>query len=187
MSSRFDFLSTPLAGLTVISRRYHEDARGLFGRLFCAEEFREIGLSEPIAQINHSVTRQTGAVRGMHFQNPPHAEIKIVSCLKGKVFDVAVDLRPGSSTFLRWHGEVLSAENRHALFIPEGFAHGFQTLEEDTELLYLHTGFYEPTAEGALNVADPRLDIAWPLPIAELSERDRTHPFIGAEFAGVRL
>lgn len=187
MSSRFDFLPTPLAGLTIICRRSHEDTRGSFSRLFCAEEFREIGLSGSIAQINHSVTRQTGAVRGLHFQNSPHAEIKIVSCLKGKVFDVAVDLRPGSPTFLRWRGEVLSAENRRALFIPKGFAHGFQTLEEDTELLYLHTDFYEPTAEGALNVADPRLDIAWPLPITELSERDRAHPFMGSEFAGVRL
>lgn len=187
MSSRFDFLPTPLAGLMVIHRQLHEDARGLFVRLFCAEEFREIGLSRPIAQINHSVTRQKGAVRGLHFQYAPHAETKIVSCLKGKVFDVAVDLRRGSPTFLRWHGEVLSANNRQALHIPEGFAHGFQTLEEDSELLYLHTDYYDPTAEGALNVNDPRLDIAWPLPIAELSERDRGHPFISEEFVGVGL
>ncbi len=187
MSSRFDFLPTPLTALTVIRRRPYEDARGSFARLFCAEEFREIGLSKPIAQINHSVTCQKGAVRGMHFQYAPHAETKIVSCLKGKIFDVAVDLRPDSPTFLHWHGEVLSAVNRQALCIPEGFAHGFQTLEEDSELLYFHTDFYAPTAEGALNVADPRLGIAWPLPITELSERDRTHPFIGPEFAGVSL
>lgn len=187
MSSRFDFLPTPLAGLTVIRRRPYEDARGSFARLFCAEEFREIGLSKPIAQINHSVTRQKGAVRGLHFQYAPRAETKIVSCLKGKIFDVAVDLRPDSPTFLHWYGEVLSADNRQALCIPEGFAHGFQTLEEDSELLYFHTNFYDQTAEGALNVSDPRLGIAWPLPITELSERDRTHPFIGPEFAGVSL
>lgn len=187
MSSRFDFLPTPLAALTVILRRPYEDVRGSFARLFCAEEFREIGLSKPIAQINHSVTRQKGAVRGLHFQYAPHAETKIVSCLKGKIFDVAVDLRPDSPTFLHWHGEVLSADNRQALCIPEGFAHGFQTLEEDSELLYFHTDYYAPTAEGALNVADPRLGIAWPLPITELSERDRAHPFIGSEFTGVRL
>jgi dTDP-4-dehydrorhamnose 3,5-epimerase len=187
MSSRFDFLPTPLAGLTVIRRRPYEDARGSFARLFCAEEFREIGLSKPIAQVNHSVTRQKGALRGLHFQHAPHAETKIVSCLKGKVFDVAVDLRPDSPTFLHWHGEVVSAGNRQALFIPEGFAHGFQTLEEDSELLYFHTDYYVPAAEGALNVADPRLGIAWPLPITELSERDRAHPFIGPEFAGVSL
>lgn len=187
MSSRFDFLPTPLAGLTVIRRRPYEDARGSFARLFCVEEFKEIGLSKPIAQINHSVTRQKGVVRGLHFQHAPHAETKIVTCLKGKVFDVAVDLRPDSPTFLQWYGEVLSADNRQALYIPEGFAHGFQTLEEGSELLYFHTDFYAPMAEGALNVADPRLGIAWPQPITELSERDRAHPFIGPEFAGVRL
>lgn len=187
MLSRFDFLPTPLAGLTVIRRRLHEDARGSFARLFCAEEFQEIGLSKPIVQINQSVTHQRGAVRGLHFQYAPHAETKVVSCLKGKIFDVAVDLRPESPTFLRWHGETLSADNRQAICIPEGFAHGFQALEEDSELLYFHTDFYTLTAEGALNVADPRLGISWPLPITELSERDRTHPFIGSEFVGVSL
>ncbi len=187
MSSRFDFLPTSLANLSVIQRQPFEDDRGSFARLFCAEEFRKMGLSKQIVQINHSITCQKGAVRGLHFQYVPHAETKIVSCLKGKVFDVAVDLRQGSSTFLCWHGEVLSAGNRHALLIPEGFAHGFQTLEEDSELLYFHTDYYVPAAEGALNVTDPRLNIAWPLPITELSERDHSHPFIGSEFAGVRL
>lgn len=185
MPPRFDFQPTALAGLTVVCRKQSEDGRGSFTRMFCAEEFRKIGLAKPIAQINHSVTRCKGVVRGLHFQYPPHAETKIVSCLKGEIFDVAVDLRADSPTFLCWHGEVLSAENRKALCIPEGFAHGFQALEDDCELLYLHTECYTPTAESALNVTDPRLNIAWPLPIAELSERDHAHPFIGPDFAGV--
>lgn len=187
MSSRLEFLPTALANLTVIRRQPFKDARGSFDRLFSAEEFRELGLSKPIVQINHSVTHRQGAVRGLHFQDAPHAETKFVSCIRGKIFDVAVDLRPDSATFLRWHGVVLSAENRQALYIPEGFAHGFQTLEDDCELLYFHTDYYVPTSEGALNVSDPRLAITWPLPIAEISERDRSHPFVGPEFAGVSL
>ena len=116
MSERFDFISTPLAGLTVIQRKPMEDERGFFERLFCAEELREAGLHKPIVQINRSLTRRDGTVRGMHFQYPPHAETKIVSCLRGEIFDVAVDIRAGSPTFLRWHGEVLSAENDRRVF-----------------------------------------------------------------------
>lgn len=187
MPSHFDFLPTPLADLSVICRKTITDSRGSFGRLFCVEEFKEIGLSKPIVQINRSITRRKGVVRGLHFQYPPHAETKIVSCLKGKVFDVAVDLRSGSPTFLCWHGEVLSAGNQKAFYVPEGFAHGFQTLEEDSELLYFHTNYYVPTAEGALNVVDTKLGINWPLAISELSERDSTHPFIESDFSGVSL
>lgn len=187
MPSRFDFLSTPLANLTLIRQQPCEDARGSFARLFCGKEFSEIGLTKPIVQINYSITHGKGVVRGMHFQHAPHAETKVVTCLRGEVFDVAADLRPDSPTFLHWYGAVLSAENRQALYIPEGFAHGFQTLEDDCDLIYLHTDYYEPASEGALNAADPRLGIIWPLPITELSERDCTHPFIGPEFAGVRL
>lgn len=187
MSPHFDFVSTPLVNLTLIRQQPCEDIRGYFSRIFCVKEFSEIGLTKPIVQINHSSTQGKGVVRGMHFQNVPHAEIKIVTCLKGGVFDVAVDIRPGSSTFLHWYGTVLSAENRQALFIPEGFAHGFQALEEECELLYLHTDYYEPEAEGALNAVDPQLGIAWPLPISKLSERDSAHSFIGADFTGVRL
>lgn len=186
-TARFDFVATPLAGLTLVQRKPTEDARGLFGRLFCAEEFRAAGLQKPIAQINHTLTRNKGAVRGMHFQYPPHAEIKIVNCLRGEIFDVAVDLRKGSPTFLRWHVEILSEKNRRSLLIPEGFAHGFQTLTNDCELIYFHTASFRSEAEGALNAADPRLAITWPLPIAELSGRDKAHGFIGPDFQGVSL
>ena len=153
--SRFDFIPMPLAGLLLVQRKATEDQRGFLSRFYCAEEFGEAGFDKPIAQINHTLTCNKGAVRGLHFQHPPHAEAKLVSCLKGEILDVAVDLRCGSSTFLQWHGEILSAANRKSLLIPEGYAHGFQTLTEDCELIYLHTAAYHPEAEGALNVADP--------------------------------
>ena len=184
--SRFIFHPTSLSGLTLVERKPFADARGLLARVYCAEEFRMVGWNKPIAQINHTLTRRQGAVRGLHFQRPPYAESKLVTCLKGRIFDVTVDTRHSSPTFMQWHGEILSAENHRSLLIPEGFAHGFQTLTDDCELIYLHTAPFNAEAEGALNVADPKLAISWPLPIAELSDRDRAHPFIGADFAGVR-
>lgn len=185
--SRFDFIQTPLSGLMLVQRKMIEDHRGFLSRFYCIEEFREAGIIKPIAQINHTLTRKKGAVRGMHFQHPPHGEAKLVSCLKGEIWDMAIDLRHGSPTFLHSHGEILSAANHKSLLIPEGYAHGFQALAEDCELIYLHTAAYNPDAEGALNVADPRLDIVWPLPIDDLSERDRSHPFVGPDFRGVVL
>jgi len=185
--ARFEFIPTPLAGLTLVQRTAIEDRRGFLSRFFCADEFRAAGLGKPIAQINHTLTRGSGTVRGMHFQNPPHAETKLVSCLQGEIFDVAVDLRRGSPTFLHWHGELLTADNRRSLLIPEGFAHGFQTLTADCELIYLHTDSYHPESEGALNAADPRLGIAWPLAITEISERDRNHKPIEQDFQGIVL
>jgi len=176
---------TPLAGLQVVQRKRLEDSRGFFSRVFCAEELAEAGFARPVAQVNLTLTRQRGAVRGLHFQYPPHAEDKIVSCLRGEVFDVAVDLRRGSPTFMRWHAERLSADNQRSLLIPQGFAHGFQALSEDCELHYLHSMPYAPSAEGALNVRDPSLAIAWPLPITDLSPRDASHEHVGASFPGL--
>ena len=185
--TRFDFIPTPLTGLTLVQRKAVEDHRGFLSRFYCAEEFRAAGFNKPIVQINHTLTRNKAAVRGLHFQYPPHAEAKLVSCLKGKIWDVAVDLRRDSPTFLHSHGEILSAENRKSFLIPEGYAHGFQALTEDCELIYLHTAAYYPEAEGALNASDPRLNIAWPLPIDNLSERDRSHPFISPDFPGLAV
>lgn len=185
--SRFDFIPTPLSDMKLVQRKAIEDHRGFLSRFYCAEEFRAAGIDKPIAQINQTLTRQKGAVRGLHFQHPPHAETKLVSCLKGEIFDVAVDLRRDSPTFLHWYGVILSAANRKSLLIPEGFAHGFQALTEDCELIYIHTATYHPDAEGALNVTDPKLNIAWPLPINDLSERDRNHPFIKSDFQGIVL
>ena len=141
--------------------------------------------SRNIMQINHSQTRQHGSVRGLHFQQPPHAEVKIITCLRGAVFDVTVDIRVGSPTFLQWVGVELSAKNGAMILIPEGCAHGFQTLSDDTELLYLHTAPYAPESEGGLHYADPRLDISWPLPLADISQRDQNHALLSADFAGV--
>ena len=185
--ARFDCIDTPLLGLKVIQRKRIEDSRGFLSRFFCANEFNAYGFNKPVSQINHTLTRQKGAVRGLHYQQPPHAEIKLVSCLKGEVFDVAVDLRKDSPTFLHWHGELLSDNNQRSLLIPEGFAHGFQTLTEDCELIYLHSAPYVKEAEAALNVTDPKLDIAWPLNMTELSERDRSHPMLKLDFEGMVL
>lgn len=187
MSERFVFTQTPLSEVWIAERKVLEDNRGAFSRLFCADEFREIGFDKPIVQINHSITRKKGTVRGLHFQHPPHAEAKIVSCFKGEVFDIAVDLRHGSRTFLSWHGERLSGENQKSIIIPEGFAHGFQTLTDHCEMVYLHTAFYAPAAEGRFNVEDKRIAINWPLPISDLSERDSVHAFVADNYEGITL
>jgi dTDP-4-dehydrorhamnose 3,5-epimerase len=185
--SRFHLIETPLAGLTLIERQPLGDTRGFFERVFCAEELAQAGWVKPVVQINRTVTRARGTVRGMHFQLPPHAEMKLVSCLRGAIWDVAVDLRAGSPTFLQWHAVELSGDNHRSLLIPEGFAHGFQTLSDDCELLYLHSTSYASDAERGLPPEDPALDIGWPLPIAELSARDKQHPQITSEFTGLML
>lgn len=187
MSTRFDILDTPLSGLRVLQRKPIGDSRGYLERLFCTEELQALAPGRHIAQINHTLTASRGTVRGMHFQWPPHAEIKFVSCLRGEVFDVAVDLRHNSPTFLRWHAELLSADNHKTLVIPEGFAHGFQTFTNDCEMLYFHTATYQPGTEGGLNALDPRLAIAWPLPVTGLSPRDAAHPMVDDAFTGVSL
>jgi len=186
-SNRFDFHPTPLEGLYVVERRPIEDQRGFFCRLFCAEEYKSAGFNKSIVQINYSYTVKKGTVRGLHFQYPPYAETKIVGCLRGEVFDVAVDIRKGSPTFLKWHGEILSAVNQKSLLIPEGFAHGFQTLTEGCELIYLHSAPYCVEAEGALHVNDPRIGVFWPVPVTDISDRDRNHAFLQANFEGVAL
>lgn len=172
-------------GLRVFQRKPIGDSRGYFERLFCAEELQVLASGKQILQINHTLTANRGTVRGMHFQHPPHAEIKFVSCLRGEVFDVAVDLRHNSPTFLRWHAEVLSAHNHKTLVIPEGFAHGFQTLTDDCEMLYFHTAAYNSGAEGGLNAKDPRLAIKWPQPFVGVSPRDAAHPLLDNDFIGV--
>lgn len=185
--SRFTVTDLPLAGLKRVERQRLGDSRGFLSRIFCSDELSAAGWHKPIAQINHTYTAKQGTVRGMHFQRPPYAEMKLVSCIRGEVWDVAVDLREGSPTFLRWHAEQLSAENGRALLIPEGFAHGFQSLTDDVELLYCHSEAYAAHAEGGLNPTDPRLGIAWPLAIAELSARDAGHALIASDFEGVRI
>lgn len=183
--SRFTITALPLAGLQRIERQRLGDARGCLSRLFCAEELADAGWTYPIAQINHTHTARRGTVRGLHFQKPPHAEVKLVSCIRGQVWDVAVDLRAGSPTFLRWHAEPLSAGNGCALLIPQGFAHGFQALSDDVELLYCHSAPHVPACEGGLDALDARLAIAWPLPVLERSARDQSHALLGIHYEGI--
>ena len=183
--ARFSIQPTSIDGLSLIERHPIGDDRGYLERLFCTQELQAILGERAILQINHTLTAKAGTVRGLHFQHPPHAEMKLVTCLRGQVFDVAVDLRQGSPTCRHWHAEHLSADNHRTLAIPEGFAHGFQTLTDDCELLYLHTAAYHPDAEDGLNALDPALAIDWPLPISERSARDQAHAPLTASFTGL--
>jgi len=178
---------TAIQGLQIIESTAFQDERGAFSRLFCAQELAPILGHRHIVQINQSHTCKVGAIRGMHYQKAPQAEMKIVRCLKGRVFDVVVDLRQDSRTFLQWVALELSPEKRNVFVIPEGCAHGFQVLEANSELLYLHTAYYTPACEGAINFSDPILGIQWPLPPAELSARDKNHPFLNEQFPGLAL
>ena len=185
--SHFQSEETPLQGLKVIQRHPRKDSRGEFTRVFCSEELSAAGWTTPVVQINHSITSAVGSVRGLHYQKPPKAERKMVLCLRGRVWDVAVDLRSSSETFLSWHAEELSAENNKAMLIPEGFAHGFQVLEGESELLYLHSEQYAPQLEDGLSPLDPRLSISWPLSVAEMSGRDRGFPVLTDKYKGVSI
>ena len=185
--SRLALTPLPIEGAWCVQRQPLGDARGFLSRVFCADELAAAGWRRPIAQVNHTLTRACATVRGLHYQRPPHAEMKLVNCLRGEVWDVVLDLRPCSATYLRWHAELLSASNFQALLIPEGCAHGFQTLTDDVEMLYLHSAPYVASAEGGLCPTDPRLGVAWPLPIGEMSERDRSHPLLTDAFQGIDL
>lgn len=187
MNKRFDVIDLPIKDLKLLQRKVIGDTRGYLERMFCFNELQKLLTGKNIIQINHTLTAKIGAVRGMHFQHPPHTETKIVSCLRGEVFDVVVDIRSDSASFLKWHGEILSEENHRTLLIPDGFAHGFQTLTKDCELLYFHTAAYNQDAEDGLNPEDPILAINWPLPISERSARDTAHPPITDDFRGVAI
>ena len=156
----------------------HEDMRGLFVRLYCKNTLQAHVQMPEISQISYSITNQQGAVRGMHFQKAPYQEVKMVRCLRGKAWDVAVDIREGSATRYKWHAEELSAQNNKMMILSEGFAHGFQALEPNTELLYFITTPYNPEAEAGLNPLDPALEIPWPLEVTNLSKRDQQQPYL---------
>ena len=170
------FTPTPLAGAFAIELERREDERGFFARSFCQDEFSKHGLNPRIAQSNVSFNAKRGTLRGMHYQAKPHEEAKVVRCTQGAVFDVMVDLRPESNTFKRWHGVELSAANRRAVYIPDGVAHGFQTLTDDAELLYLMSEVYHPECARGVRWDDPAFRIEWPLKASHMSERDRTFP-----------
>lgn len=179
------FKELPLNGAYIIEPETFEDKRGMFARLYCENELKKIGHSKKILQINHSLTKKRGSLRGMHYQKPPKAEIKMIRCLSGSIFDVIIDIRKESNTFLKWHGEILSTVNRRMIYIPEGFAHGFQTLEPNCELLYFHTEFYSPEFEGAIRYDDPKIGIQWHMSISEISEKDMIHALLSEDFIGI--
>lgn len=170
------FHRTGLNGAWLIQSEPVHDKRGYFARTFCCREFAEHTLETEYVQHSTSFSKRRGTIRGMHFQRPPHAETKIVSCLSGALWDVIIDLRPESPTFCHWIGLELSAANRNQLYIPKGFAHGFQTLTEDTEVGYLISEFYAPHASTGVRYDDPVFAIRWPLPVSLISEKDRAWP-----------
>ena len=179
------FNETNLKGSYTIELTPMGDSRGWFARAFCKEEFLQINHNKEWLQINHSFSAEKGTIRGLHFQLSPHSEIKLVRCIAGKVFDVIVDLRKDSETFLQWFGVELSAENKRMIYIPEGFAHGFQTLSDNCELIYHHSAYYKSDMEMGMNSHDPKININWPLEATVVSDRDKSHDFITNNFKGI--
>jgi dTDP-4-dehydrorhamnose 3,5-epimerase len=179
------FTETKLSGSYITELEPVTDERGWFARYFCMNEFSQIGHTNEWRQMNHSCTYKKGSLRGMHYQLPPFSEIKLVRCIAGNVFDVIVDLRRDSKTFLQWFGAELSAKNKKMMYIPEGFAHSFQCLTDNCELLYHHTECYKPEAEAGIKYDDPRINIEWALPVTVISERDQSHPYLSEDFKGI--
>lgn len=171
----------------VIEFDIHKDERGQFSRLFCQKEFESAGVLKPIVQMNHSFTKDKGSVRGMHYQLPPKMESKYVRCLSGEIFDVVIDLRKESDTYLQWTGIHLNSNEGKMICIPQGFAHGFQTLTEDVELFYMHTEFYEPNIERGIHHLDSSLKIDWPIDITIVSDRDKNLSFLDESFKGIEI
>ena len=181
------FIETTLSGSYLIELEKRGDNRGFFARFFCENEFGDQGLVTRFVQINNSLTAKKGTLRGMHYQLEPSAEVKVVRCIRGSLYDVILDLRPDSPTFGKSFGAELSAENRRMMYVPKGFAHGFVTLEDDTEALYLVSSLYAPELERGIRYNDPTFNIQWPVPPAEVSEKDGKWPDFDREFHGVDL
>lgn len=180
------FIETPLKGAYLIEINPFPDNRGSFARTFCKNEFRQIGHEKEFVQSNHSITHQKGTIRGMHYQKPPFSEIKLIRCIRGRIYDVIIDIRQGSSTFLDFYGVELSEDNNLQLYIPEGFAHGFQTLADNSQLIYQHTSFYQPGYEGGIKYSDPAVSIGWPLKVTCISEKDNNYEYLN-NFNGIKL
>lgn len=179
--------ATDIPGVLLLSSERIGDARGSFARLFCSDELAAPLGNRHIAQINHSFSAERGTLRGMHYQLPPAAEMKIVRCLAGSIWDVVLDLRTSSPTFLQWRAFELDARKDQALLIPEGCAHGFQTLSDDVQLLYLHSAPYARELERGIRFNDPRIAIQWPLTPGNISQRDLLHPLLTSDFPGIEL
>ena len=185
MTERFTKISTPIKDLVLLERVKMRDDRGFLSRLFCMEDLAPFGWTDPVCQINETGTVQAGTVRGRHFQYPPYTEMKLVTCVQGRVIDVVVDLRRYSPTYLKHFAVELSSINNFSLLIPKGFAHGFQSLTDDVRLLYVHSQKYVAASEGGLHPTDPVLKIKWPMPVINLSNRDSHHALIDDQFKGL--
>lgn len=183
----FHFHSTGLDGAFVIEPVVRGDERGWLFRTYAEDAYAKAGLNTKWVQMNHSFTQEVGSIRGMHFQYPPYSEVKLVRCVAGAVYDVMIDLRYGSPTMLQWFGIELSATNKKAMYIPQGFAHGFQTLTTNCELVYMHSAVYNPQAEGGLRYNDEAINIKWPVQSSIVSNRDQNHPLITKNFLGIKL
>lgn len=179
------FHPTHLKGAFTVELEPFSDERGWFARTFCKTEFNAIGHTAEWVQLNHSCTLYSGTIRGMHYQLPPFGEIKLVRCIAGSIYDVIIDLRAGSPTFLNHYGTELSAANKRMIYIPEGFAHGFQALTDGAELIYHHSQFYTPGVEGGIRFDEPLAGINWPLEARHVSERDLVHPYLDEQFKGI--
>lgn len=181
------FHPSPLAGAFTIDVQPFQDSRGFFTRTFCEKEFGEHQLVQHFVQANHSGTNGKGVIRGMHFQHSPHCEVKLVKCVQGAIYDVIVDVRKNSATFLQWFAAELTSENKKMMYVPAGFAHGFQSLSEYSEIVYMVSNFYNKESEGGIRYNDPKVNIKWPLPVSLVSEKDQGIPLVDATFGGVIL
>lgn len=170
------FTETPVHGAMIIELEKHEDHRGFFSRGFCKNEFEEHGLDHQIVQCNFSKSRKKGTLRGMHYQEAPYSEVKMVRCINGSIYDVIVDIRKDSPTYMKWFGVELADDNYKMLYIPKGLAHGFQTLQDDSVIFYMVTEYYNKEAEGGVRWNDPAFNIDWPLQVTEISEKDKLYP-----------
>ena len=185
LNERFKVIKTNIPDLYHLKLSLLEDERGYLKRLYCFDELNKLMGNNSISQINHTYTKKKGSIRGMHYQKEPFCEKKIITCLKGKIFDVAIDIRINSPTFLKHFSIILTEDDNQMILIPEGFAHGFQALKDNCELLYLHSKPFNQKSEGGLNSFDPILNINWPLEVTQISDRDKNHPLLNLNFKGI--
>jgi dTDP-4-dehydrorhamnose 3,5-epimerase len=181
------FRGTSLKGAYIIELEPYFDDRGLFARTFCKDEFKRINHDKEFVQFNHSHTLKKGTFRGMHYQLPPYTETKLIRCIRGKVYDVIIDIREGSPTLLQYFGIELSDENMLSVYISDGFAHGFMTMEDNSDLIYHHTGYYTPGHEGGIRYNDPAIGIQWPGEITTITEKDANYPILDDRFKGIKI
>jgi dTDP-4-dehydrorhamnose 3,5-epimerase len=185
--NRFEKILTPIDGLLVLKTSKIEDSRGHLSRFFCADELKSFGWLSPIVQVNFTSTLRKGTVRGFHYQHPPEAELKYIRCLRGSIYDVALDLRQNSDTFLHSYAQILSEDNNTSFLLPPGVAHGYQSLTNNVELLYFHSEQYNPNCEDGVNPLDPRIKVKWPEEISNVSKNDIERPYISNTFKGVNI